>query len=117
VKHFDNDLVTFGMHVKQFGNDFTSFGYWFWLFYGNCKTFGDHIKIFNNKNSFDKYILLYWTKMLSFDNDLRFGNNRLICQQQSQNAVRVCKFKNKMADQHQHDEVWDSILTRLEMHG
>jgi hypothetical protein len=21
VKHFDNDLVTFGMHVKQFGND------------------------------------------------------------------------------------------------
>jgi hypothetical protein len=53
--------------------------------------------------------------MLSFDNVLAFGNNRFIWQQQSQNALRVCKFKNKMADQHQHNEVWDSILTRLEM--
>ena len=59
--------------------------------------------------------------MLSFDNDLTFGNNRFIWQQ-SQNALRVCKFRNKMADQHQPDhehisyhEVRDSILTHLEM--
>ena len=51
--------------------------------------------------------------MLSFDNDLTFGNNRFIWQQQSQNALRVCKFRNKMVDQ--QDEVRDSILTRLEM--
>jgi hypothetical protein len=30
--------------------------------------------------------------------------------------LRVCKFCNKMTDQHQPDEVRDSILTRLEMH-
>ena len=54
--------------------------------------------------------------MLSFDIDLTFGNNRFIWQHQSQNALRVCKFRNKMADQHQPaDEVRDSILTRLEM--
>jgi hypothetical protein len=51
--------------------------------------------------------------MLSFDNDLTFGNNRFIWQQQSQNALRVSKFGNKMVDQ--QDEVRDSILTRLEM--
>ena len=114
VKHFDNDLVTFGIWHATI---WQWFGYWFWLFYGNCKTFGDNIKIFNNKNSFDNNLLLHWTKMLSFDNDLTFGNNRFIWQQQSQNALRVCKFRNKMADQHQHqqDEVRDSILTRLEM--
>jgi hypothetical protein len=46
---------------------------------------------------------------------LAFGKNRFIWQHQSQNALRVCKFKNKMADQHQPDEVQESILTRLEM--
>jgi hypothetical protein len=56
-------IITFGMRVKQFGNDLASFGYWFWLFYGNCKTFGDNLKIFNNKNSFDNNLLLHWTKM------------------------------------------------------
>jgi hypothetical protein len=53
--------------------------------------------------------------MLTFDNDLTFGNSRFIWQQESQNALRVCKFRNKMADQHQQNEVRDSILTRLEM--
>jgi hypothetical protein len=53
--------------------------------------------------------------MLSFDNELTFGNNRFIWQHKSQNALRVCKFKNKMANQHQPDEVRESILTRLEM--
>jgi hypothetical protein len=43
---------------------------------------------------------------------ISFGNNHFIWQQQSQNALRVCKFRNKMADQ--HDEVRNSILTNLE---
>ena len=55
--------------------------------------------------------------MLSFDNDLAFGNTRFIWQQQSQNVLRVCKFINKMtmANQHQQSEMRDSLLTRLEM--
>jgi hypothetical protein len=35
--------------------------------------------------------------MLSFDNDLTFGNNRFIWQQQSQNALRVFKFRNNIS--------------------
>jgi hypothetical protein len=53
--------------------------------------------------------------MLSFDHHLTFGNNRFIWQQQSLNALRVCKFRNKMADRYQPDEVRDSIIARLEM--
>ena len=37
--------------------------------------------------------------MLTFDNDFASGNNRFIWQQQSQNTLRVCKFRSKMVDQ------------------
>jgi hypothetical protein len=111
---FWHDLVTFGMCVKQFGNDLASFGYWFCLLYGNCKTFGDNIKIFNNKNSFDNNLLLHWTKcyhltMTSHSATIiSFGNN---------NPKMHCKFAN-LETRWQINinlaKYRDSILTRLE---
>ncbi len=44
------------------------------------------------------------------------NGHRFIWQQQSQNALWVCKFRNKMAGRHQlQDEGRDSILTCLEI--